>query len=979
MTYACRSLFRAMALSPMIVAAGAAAACAQDVRQYDIPAGDLGRGLVRYAEQSGRQILYTSDQVVGRRTAGVRGRQSADVALSTLLAGTGLTPIQSRPGVYTLGSGRVDASEATVEEVVVTGTLLRGPSQTFSPVTVIRRGDLDRTGRGTVAEALVALPQNYAGSATPATLLAGTDPAQSNSGFATGVNLRGLGADATLVLVNGRRLSGTGGNGDFADASAVPTSAVERVDVLLDGASALYGSDAVGGVVNIILRRDFEGHESRLRLGAAEGGAEDFIAAHTVGRRWNGGNALLSYEYQNQGNLNSADRAYTATGDLRPFGGTDRRTFYGAAGTIVASGPGGAFVPLFAIRPNAGGTATTPADFVAGTNLGNNRQGLDLIPEQERHSVYGLLRQRLTDGVEVSADLRFSQRDFGIDSTAPITVARVSTANPFFVSPNGSASHQIAYSFDRDLGSSRREGNSKSLGFSAGADIELWAGWRADIYGAYALERSENRQTGLLNSQFVQEALGNAADNPATAFSAPRDGFLNLFGSGQANAPAVLDFISAGYTRFVDKTEVASLNALAQGVVFRIPGGDVRLAVGAQARSEAKFARGENFLSSLAPTFSKTPGRDRKVLAAFLEARVPLVGEANARPGIQRLELSFAVRTEDYSDIGTTTNPKIGLAWSPHVDLRVRSSWGTSFRAPSLTELFERFYITAAPLPDGPRSTATLLLGGGNLDLEPETAESFTAGLDYTPARLPGLTLSATWFETRFDNQIGRPALDNVFQALIDPAYLPFLTRVSPTNPTDLARVRALISSPDYLLPGVLPAEGFGAIVDGRWVNTASVQVRGIDGSANYAFERGPDRFRLEASASYMLEYERQLTPTSNVRDVVDTFGFPVDLRASAGLTWTRSAYSARVGLTYVSGYEDSVGSSIGSWTTSDLQLTWDPEAIGRLDGLTVSAGIRNVFDEDPPFYDAPSGLGYDAGQADPIGRFGYIQLTQRW
>lgn len=979
MTDAGRNLLQALALAPIIAIATGAAACAQEVRVYDIPAGDLGQGLVRYAEQSGRQILYTSDQVAGRSTQGVRGSQTADAALSTLLLGTGLVPVQSRPGVYTLSARLADAEEATVEEVVVTGTLLRGPSQTPSPVTVLRRDDLDRAGRGTVAEALVLLPQNYAGSATPATLLAGTDPAQSNSGFATGVNLRGLGADSTLVLVNGRRLSGTGGNGDFGDASAVPTSAVDRVDVLLDGASALYGSDAVGGVVNIILRRDFEGHESRLRVGAARGGAEDLIAAHTVGRRWSDGNALLSYEYQDQGSLNSADRDYTATGDLRPFGGTDRRTFYGAPGTIVVSGPGGAFVPQFAIRPNAGGTATTPADFVSGTNLGNNRAGLDLIPEQQRHSVYGLVRQDLTDGVEVSADLRFSERDFGIDSTAPLTVARVTSANPFFVSPNGSASHQIAYSFARDLGSSRREGNSRSLGISAGADIALGSGWRADLYGAYALERSENRQTGLLNSTFVQEALGNSADNPATAFSAPRDGFLNLYGAGQANGPAVLDFISSGYTRFVDSTEVASLNALVQGVALRLPGGDVRVAIGAQARSEAKFARGENFLSGTAPTFSKTPDRDREVLAAFLEARVPLVGEANAMPGLQSLELSLAVRSENYSDIGATTNPKLGIIWSPIADLRVRSSWGTSFRAPSLTELFERFYITAAPLPDAVGSTATLLLGGGNLDLEPETAESFTAGVDYTPAGLDGLTLSATWFETRFDNQIGRPALDNVFQALIDPAYLPFLTRVSPTSPTDLARVRALISSPDYLLPGVLPAEGFGAIVDGRWVNTASVRVRGIDGSASYDFERGRDRFRLEASASYMVDYDRQLTPTSEVRNVVDTFGFPVDLRATAGITWSRASYTTRVGLNHVSGYEDPAGSEIESWTTADLQVTWDPTSIAGLSGLTLSAGIRNVLDQDPPFYDAPSGLGYDAGQADPLGRFGYVQLTQRW
>ena len=296
MTFRRHHLLTGASAAACVLAAASQAQCqAQDLRSFRIPAGPLGQALTAYGVQADRQLLFTSDLVAGLSSPGLRGRYTPEAGLDRLLAGTGLSWSESRPGVIVLrrsAPGRAAAAPpepaTAVEGVVVTGTLLKGPADTPSPVTVVTRADLFRTGRATVADALVSLPQNYAGSATQTSILAGTDPMQSNSGFATGVNLRGLGPDSTLVLVNGRRMAGTGGRGDFADVTAIPTAAVQRGDVLLDGASALYGSDAVGGVVNIILRRNFEGHESRLRFGAARGGAESVIAAHTFGARWTG-------------------------------------------------------------------------------------------------------------------------------------------------------------------------------------------------------------------------------------------------------------------------------------------------------------------------------------------------------------------------------------------------------------------------------------------------------------------------------------------------------------------------------------------------------------------------------------------------------------------------------------------------------------------------------------------------------------------
>jgi|SRR5690606_22152640 len=231
----------ASALVPVVSATMTTAACAQAVRDFDIPAGRLEPALVAFASQADVQLLYTAELVGGLQTEGVVGRHSPEAALTRLLEGTGISWSTARPGVIVLRRPQASRAEeaARLGDVLVTGTLLRGPQESPSPVTVITRGELDASGAGAVSELLTSLPQNYAGSATPGTLLTLNDTEGSNSSLSTGINLRGLGEDSTLVLVNGRRVAGTGSRGEFADLSAVPGAALERVDVLLDGASAL--------------------------------------------------------------------------------------------------------------------------------------------------------------------------------------------------------------------------------------------------------------------------------------------------------------------------------------------------------------------------------------------------------------------------------------------------------------------------------------------------------------------------------------------------------------------------------------------------------------------------------------------------------------------------------------------------------------------------------------------------------------------
>lgn len=969
-----------VAVAACICVVGAPAQ-AQTLREFDIPAGALRDGLNRYAAQSDQQILASADLVAGVRTEGVRGRLTPAAALDRLMAGTGLTWSETRPGVIVVRarqSAEISQEADEVAEVVVTGSLLRAAGVVASPVVRLDRDALDRRGLGTVAEALTSLPQNYAGSATPVVQALNSDLGASNNVYATGINLRGLGPAATLTLINGRRLAGTGSRAEFADISALPSAAVQRVDVLLDGASALYGADAIAGVVNVVMRSAFDGQESRFRMSAAQGGAEDLIVSHLAGRRWSSGSAYLAYEHQTSNALSALDRPFTADGDLRPFGGTDRRTFYSAPGNIVAFNAATAsYVVQYGLRPNAGGTVQGPGDFAAGAaNLQSTNLGVDLLPEVRRHSVYGRLTQAFGERFEMSADVRYNRRDNDLASAANAGVFTVSRANPFFVSPTGAASHTIAYAFTRDLGVARTHARSESLGMTLGGRYEMGAGWSAEAYISAATEEADFGNENRVNSRFLAEALGNIADDPATAYRASTDGYFNLFGSGSANSRAVLDFISQGYARSRNRSRATSTNILFQGPILTLPGGDLQLAIGAQARDESFETSGETLLSAATPLLFVTPKRERAMSSVFAEVRAPLVGPNNARPGLHRLDLSLAARVEEYSDFGTTRNPKLGVVWSPIDALNLRASWGTSFRAGALPQLFDQAGASATFLnrSDGAR-VLSLFLNGGNPSLKPETSETVTLGFDLR--RKDGMAFSFNYFDTRFDDRIARPVNENAAGALNDPALSSFVRLVNPgRSPADLALIESYAALPGFST--LYPTNTYGAIVDSRWVNTGAVQVRGIDLSGRYGWDLGGGKLTLDASASWILDYDTRSTPTAPVRAVEGLIGYPVELRARSGVVWSRNAVDLGLHWAHVGAYEDRLGAGIDAWNTLDMRVNWSPEA-GVWSGTRLSLGVDNLLDEAPPFYDGPTGYGFDAGQASLLGRTVSLQLIRRW
>jgi len=314
------SLLAAMSIAATVHAAPAGAQAA-DQLTYALPAQDLAQSLRKIALQSGQSVIAPSDIVAGRRAPAVNGRFTAEEAVRVVLSGSGLE-VRRVGTTLVIVSPEPDGATAAAEgetsprdeTIVVTGTNLRG-SQPTSPLITLTRRDIDRTGATSVDQLMRSVPQNTQGGVNKENVGVFL-PDQSVTDHGAGLNLRGLGQRATLVLVNGRRLAPSGA-GSFVDVSLIPVAALERVEILTDGASAIYGSDAVGGVVNFILRDRFDGLESALQVGAAtQGGGEQLLASQTAGHSWSTGSAMLAYEYRLENEVRAADRPFTI--GLRP-------------------------------------------------------------------------------------------------------------------------------------------------------------------------------------------------------------------------------------------------------------------------------------------------------------------------------------------------------------------------------------------------------------------------------------------------------------------------------------------------------------------------------------------------------------------------------------------------------------------------------------------------------------------------------------
>ncbi|HMC91648.1 MAG TPA: TonB-dependent receptor [Allosphingosinicella sp.] len=441
--------------------------------------------------------------------------------------------------------------------------------------------------------------------------------------------------------------------------------------------------------------------------------------------------------------------------------------------------------------------------------------------------------------------------------------------------------------------------------------------------------------------------------------------------------------------RFDSRSETFDYGLQADGSLFRLPAGEVRLAVGAEGRHETHY---DVFETQTSPAREKRAHRD--VRSVYGELQVPLVSGLNRRPGLERLTLTGAVRYEHYDAFGGSWNPRVGMLWSPVRGLTFRAAYGTSFRAPLLSEmggLYNVFYFPTALLTaTGPAPAGiALATGGTNPDIGPERSRSWTAGVELEPRFAPGLSLRANYYSIRFSDRIALPAPSIV--VIGNPAFEPILNR-SPS----LAQVQALIagagrvfdlSGPNFTSGGARPQD-VTIIVDNRFGNTAVTTTRGIDLLLSYPFAVGRNRFVADLNANYILSFDDRLTATSAVISALNRPFRPVDLRVRGGLSWSRNGWGANVAVDYTDSYRDdrrAVVRPVGAFTTVDLGVSY---AFGNGEGerahpLRIALTVTNLFDRDPPFLlpdtTTTAGLGYDPVNANGRGRAVSLQLRKKW
>lgn len=880
-----------------------------------------------------------------------RERQFAYTTLSGLVASLCFS------SGYAQETPRAGAGSSAIEEVTVTGSRIRGVAPVGSPTIGLERDQFTASTATTVADILKEVPQIIS-IGIDETSFGTVGVAASNLSRASAINLRGLGPSSTLVLVNGRRVTQSGTAGAFVDSSVIPTIAIERLEVVADGASAIYGSDAVAGVVNLILREDFTGAETSLRFNGADGYQKTQFS-QLLGKSWDRGNVMFAYDYAENDALNSLERSFFRQ-DQRPRGGSDYRQSTCNPGNIIVGGVS------YAI-PQSSNPTPNPADLVPNTrNLCDNAI-TDIIPEQKRHSGVFFVNQDVTDSFRISAEGFYSRKDLeprfaAQGSVTTQAVFTVPASNAYFVLPEGVAAESVnvEYSFLDQVGLLSADGFSEVYSFTVAGELDIGSDWRLEI----AASAGRNRDYTFSRTIF------NPALNAALASSDPNTA-LNPFGPG--TNPQVIENIFVGQFSPGGTNRMKGAELRADGRLFEMKGGTARMAVGAEFRRytlSTDTTRG----SITNPSTDWNYG-EREVVSGYIEAFLPIVGSSNARPGVQQLDLSMAVRHDDYSDFGTTTNPKIGVTWRPVDSLAFRSSYGTSFRAPTLADLRPPGEANVSSTLQDPLSPTGVSRGitirGGNRDLQPEEAETYTFGLDWTPTALPDLNVRLTYFSVEYEKQIG-----NAFGAQVlmqEDIYKDIIIR----NPTE-QQIQDVLNN-GRPLSGVLPPT-IEYIVDARNMNRGTTNARGFDLEVYYDWQtERSGTFSWSAYATYFSKYDTQQTPLAPVMSRVGTIDYPLGFRGRTQLRWRRDRLTVGGYLNYSEGYWDTDQTPwdrIGSYTTIDGFMSVD---LGKdaNSPLTFSLNVANLFDEDPPFVDSTAG--FDAGKASPYGRMVTLMLSKTW
>lgn len=952
---------------------------------------------------------------LNRHHRAVRCGLSIAITAALVLAG-------ARPVLAQDATGTGDDAPKTLDNVVVTGSRLRRvDTETANPVVTVTREQITATGKATVGDLLQELP-SIAGNAT--------NPNTNNGGGsgASTVSLRGLGDKRTLLLVNGMRLA-------YNDVNAIPASMIERIEVLSDGASAVYGSDAIGGVVNFILRERFEGVQFSTDFGTSwkgDGNRRNFSL--TTGKTWDRGSIVAGLSYHNLDAVSAAERDYSKDalylidgqsvkqGSSATPNGSVNFNDGSAASAALATANGCSRVTL-----NSGVSGAAGASDFHCYNAANdsyNYQPYNLLQTpQERTNAFAMGTFRINDNVEAYLNTWFSKTESS-SVIAPIPifangdnflVSADSVYNPYGVNFGTDRTTGISYNDLNTritaLGNRRYQYNTYNLQVTPGLRGSFGSSsWQWDASFNYGRVKQKSINYGFLDYEKFNQAVGASfLDTDGTVKCGSAGNVIagctpiNIFNINDASSTAALEsmlvnpVVTSIYT-------VKQFEANANGNLFDLPAGTVSLAAGVSYRKEststqadALWTADENGLCDVIEFCASTLSGGFNVKEAYAEALFPLLKDL---PLVESLNLTIGSRFSDYSSVGSKTNSKVSLEYRPVQDLLLRGTVSQVFRAPNISELYSGVVgdaatandpcngytggndVACANVPtDGSYQQADGQVSGkasgaavAGYQLKPETGKSYDVGFVYDPRWIDGLSLSADWWRIDLEDTITTVSAQTVMNQCYANSASAFCA--------------------------LIHRNGNGTInyIAEPTVNLGKLWARGIDFNLSYRLpETAWGKFTASLNGTYTTQYDILPDTTDpstvtihNAGKFTYSYGNFPRWRGLGTLGWSRGDWSAAWRIRYVG--KTQIGSS-----DLDQGLSADSDQAGVVRGIGAyvynnlqagyqyapwhtrfELGVDNVTNKQPPLYYANNvtNANTDVATYDLLGRFMWARMT---
>lgn len=849
-------------------------------------------------------------------------------------------------------------------EIIVTGTLIRGKEPTGQEVNIVTSADISQLGAADPSQILASLPQDANFNSRPQ--VGGGGPYMT----VNAPRLRYLGngatsSNSTLLLLDGSRLPGMGVTQTSSDMDVLPIGAIERVEVATDGGSATYGADAVGGVVNVITRKKFDG----LELGGHFGGAANFRqydVEGTVGKSWSNASVWVSYEYAHHDLVYNNTRSYVRNLDytVTPAVGNSLScnpgNFTTSALVFTTTAPYYAFVNQ--VYPIANGAPVASANPQA--NRCDLSGGATFFPGQNRHAVMAGAYVDLSSSVTFDVKAYYTHRDSWNDGGVNYYSGVAADYNGMSGTVSGNFGPSLGYSM---------VSHTKMTAWGVVPRIKIKFGhdWQlmAFLNAAQGSSTFSGPVTGG-DSTALADQVTNGSFNPFTGL------FANT-AAGQAAQAYQANY----YTYSTGKDVITNARAVLDGPLLQLPGGDLRVALGTEYLSETFSARSGAAERS---DFSSIPLNQahRNVASVFGELSVPVFGANNRVPGIYSLTLSAAGRYDHYNDFGGTFNPKFGASYKPVSWWTIRGNWGRSFQAPSLAATAAAVppAVVSIPAvafggnpayPDTTGKTILLLYPGGGLNLKPQTASSWELGTDFRPKFIPGLSISATYYKIDFKNQIGFPAFFlSSFYTLYPNSY------VMNTGSMTSAQISQYISSAynaSQMSQYVNNPSSVYALENGLNQNLSSTKTSGLDFSVAYEHKTGFGSLFASVGGTYILTYNTKATENSSYlgMDINSTIQLQTtaSLGAKVGPALLKATWNRTGGYEVPATAGDAYQSRVSPFNVVNLAFEYAPTSGGVLKGTTLNLNIDNVFDQDPPVWNTQNGYsGFTLGRQFTLG-----------